>query len=120
MSIKPKYAAQIYDGTKLYEIRKRVPLRLSFGDTIFFYESGTGVITGKAIVDNIISGTPDFLYSKFQNKLGIGYDAYQKYVGDAEIVYYIQLVNATRFSTPLTLQDLGLQRAPQSFCYLIA
>lgn len=118
MSIKPKYAAQIYDKTKLYEIRKRVPLRLSYGDIIYFYESGTGMITGQAIVDNIIFGKPAFLYSKYQNVLGIDYDAYQEYVGGAYIVSYIGLVQATRFSSPLTLRDFNLKRAPQSFCYL--
>lgn len=118
MSIKPKYAAQIYDGTKVYEIRKRIPTHLSLWDNIFFYESGTGMVTGSAKVAYIISGTPAFLYSQYHNKLGIGYDDYEKYVGKATDVYYIALVDATKFITPLTLHDLDIRRAPQSFCYL--
>mgnify|MGYP003289682811 CR=1 FL=1 len=118
MSIKPKYAAQIYDGTKVYEIRKVLPKQLTWGDTIYFYESSTGVITGKAIVDTIIAGTPDFLYKKVQTGLGIGYDDYKKYVGKVKQVYYIGLADAKRFSSPLTLHNFHLKRAPQSFCYL--
>lgn len=118
ISIKPKYAAQIYNGSKLYEIRKRIPKHLSLWDNIFFYESGTGLITGSAKVASIISGTPARLYSQYQSLLGIEYDAYKKYVGNAINVYYIGLDDAKRFGFPLTLQDFHLKRAPQSFCYL--
>jgi len=118
ISIKPKYAAQIYDKTKRFEIRKRLPKHLSYGDTIYFYESGTGLITGSACVDCLIFGTPDWLYRMHHKKLGIGYNAYQKYVGKAINVYFIKLVHAKRFDTPFTLQEFHLKRAPQSFCYL--
>ena len=118
ISIKPKYAAQIYDGTKLYEIRKVLPKHFDWGDTIYFYESGTGVITGRAIVDVIVSGEPEYLYKKIQTGLGIGYDDYKKYVSNAKQVYYIGLADATKFNRPLTLHDFDLKRAPQSFCYL--
>lgn len=118
ISIKPKYAAEIYHGSKLFEIRKVLPKHLTKGDTIFFYESGTGLITGRAKVYSIICGTPARLYSQYQSLLGIGYDAYKKYVGNAINVYYIGLDDAKRFGFPLTLQDFHLKHAPQSFCYL--
>lgn len=118
MSIKPEYASQIYNKTKLIEIRKRVPRLLSFGDTIYFYESGTGLITGSANVDGLVFGTPDWLYRLYKSKLGIDYDAYTKYVGNATNVYYIKLVHAKRFDAPYTLREFGFKRAPQSICYL--
>lgn len=118
ISIKPKYAAQIYDKTKRFEIRKSLPKHISWGGTIFFYESGTGMITGSAVIDCIICGRPAFLYNKYKNKIGIGYDDYNKYVGNATNVYYIGLVYATKFDSPVSLNAFGLKRAPQSFCYL--
>ena len=118
LPIHHKYAAAIYDGTKRYEIRKRIP-NLHVGDYVFLYEtSPIQLVTGYFIVDYIFKGKPASLYKQLQKWCGIPWDKYYTYTQGKEIVYWLYCHNPRKFTTPITLMDLGINYCPQSWVKL--
>lgn len=118
LPIHHKYAAAIYDGTKRYEIRRRIP-NLKVGDYVFLYEtSPIQLVTGYFIVDYIFKGNPASLYKQLQKWCGIPEDKYSTYTQSKEIVYWLYCHDRRKFTTPITLMDLGINYHPQTWIKL--
>lgn len=118
LPIHHKYAAAIYDGTKRYEIRRHIP-NLHVGDYVFLYEtSPIKRITGYFIVDNILLGSPEWLYLQYKKWCGIPVDKYFAYTKNKAIVYWLRCHNPRKFTTPITLMDLGINYRPQTWVKL--
>lgn len=118
LPIHHKYATAIYDGTKRYEIRKRIP-NLKVGDYIFLYEtSPIQLVTGYFIVDYIFKGNPTSLYLLLQKWCGIPRDKYYNYTQGKEIVYWLYCLNPRKFPYPIKLLDFGVNYYPQSWVKL--
>ena len=113
-----EYAAAIYAGTKRYEIRRHIP-NLKLGDYVYLYEtSPIQRVTGYFIVDNIILGSPAWLYLQFHKWCGISEDKYFAYTKDKEIVYWLHCHNPRKLPHPITLLDFGINYHPQSWVKL--
>lgn len=115
MPIKPKYLEMILNGTKTIELRKRL-IRC---DTkyILFYESGTKLITCKSIwlwCDQCSLGK---IRDNWSSNIGITQSELGKYAGSKEELACIRLYNPCRLDIPITLDDVGLTHAPQSYVY---
>ena len=118
LPIHHKYAAAIYDGSKRYEIRRRTPF-LHVGDYVFLYEtSPIQLVTGYFIVGGIITGNPASLYLQYQKWCGIPSEKYYTYTQGKDIVYWLHCHNPRKFTSPITLMDLGINYRPQSWVKL--
>ena len=114
MSIKPKFVKQIFEGIKLFELRKKIFRREV--KTIIIYESSpTKKIVGEFIIDKIISATPQKIYLDYGESLGISKNEYFKNV---DIAYAIKIKKVIKYEKELTLADFNLERAPQSYQYI--
>lgn len=112
------YAARIYDGTKRYEVRRRIP-RLQPGDRILLYEtSPISKVTGEFIVEKIYHGDPDYMYGRYGGAFGIAWRDYQRYVDGLPTIFAILVSKPRIYAHPMMLLEFGLQRAPQSFLRL--
>ena len=98
MSIKPKFVKQIFEGIKLFELRKK--------------------IVGEFIIDKIISATPQKIYLDYGESLGISKNEYFKYFKNVDIAYAIKIKKVIKYEKELTLADFNLERAPQSYQYI--
>lgn len=117
MSIKPKFVKQIFEGTKLFELRKKIFRREV--KTIIIYESSpTKKIVGEFIIDKIIIDTPQKIYLDYSEKLGISKKEYFEYFIDTKIAYAIKIKKIIKYEKELTLSDFKLERAPQSYQYI--
>lgn len=132
LSIKKEHAANIYAGTKTVELRKSVPNfnphdydPAKYPIRVYLYETrgsgGPGRITG-------FFDCPSFLGVKLQSEnerypKGLVEDAQvseeyiREYAGGGWI-YAWDVKNATRLPAPVSLEELGLDRPPQSWQYL--
>lgn len=69
MSIKTKYANQIFNGTKKYEYRRRTIGEKNLGKKIYIYSSEIEkAIVGYIIVNKIIEGTSNYVLEETKNE----------------------------------------------------
>lgn len=123
MSIKPEYAERILNGTKLYEYRK-TPFRNKayleqMNRTVLLYATKpVGLIIGEFKIGHTRSGSPIDVWYKTEDYAGITAGAYGEYCRSSYRVYAHFILNPIRYDKPLTLEDIGVKRAPQSFQYI--
>lgn len=117
MSIKTEYANKILNGTKLYELRKK-PLKDEI-DTVIIYSSGkVKKVVGEFKIDKIIKDSPDNIWNLGEEVLGIDKKSFYEYFKHSEYAYAIKIKDIIKYDTPKDLKDFGINKAPQSFCYI--
>ena len=117
MSIKTEYADKILNGTKLYELRKK-PLRDEV-DTVIIYSSGkVKKVIGEFKIDKIIKDSPDNIWNLGEEVLGIDKKSFYEYFKHSEYAYAIKIKDVIKYDIPKDLKDFGINKAPQSFCYI--
>lgn len=119
-SIRPQYAQQILAGNKRVEYRRRLPARIAAGDRILIYETvPTGRVVGEALVGGIVSATPERIWTQTSDVGGVTRGAFDRYFVGRSVAHAIVLSDVQRYDpAPTLLARTGLQRAPQSYCYL--
>ena len=117
LSIKPEYVAKIFDHTKKYEFRKRIPQRPI--DKIVVYSSNPEQhIVGEFEVLETIKMKPSPLWDTTKRAAGITRAKYRKYFHGCETAYAFKIGNPVLYETPKELNDYGISTPPQSFTYL--
>lgn len=118
ISIKHKYAAQIYDGTKLYELRHNKP-NFKPGTMMWVYEPlPVGKITGIIEFRACIMAAPWLIWQRFKDHLGVTREEFCRYYDHRDTAYAWELAGRVKLDEPITLADIGLSRPPQSYQYL--
>lgn len=112
LSIHSEYSDAIYNGTKHYEFRKKIPKERP--ERVYIYTTlPVGAVTGYFEVEDIISDTPEALWELTRNHAGIDKESYDKYFKGCPVAYAYKIKKAVRFVEPLKWYN-----APQSFAYL--
>lgn len=117
LSIKPEFADKIMSGEKKIEYRTHIPSR-SINTIVIYSTSPVGKIIGEAEVVDIISGSPSSLWEKTKGVSGISRAKYRKYFQGRKIAYAFKLGQIKQFDHGVSLEDYGVNNAPQSFVYL--
>ena len=104
MSIKTKYANQIFDNTKVYEYRRRSIGEKNINKKIFIYSSEKEkAIIGYIIVDKIIEGTAKYvLETTGSSTKG---DIINYFKGCSKC-YALRIKKAVRLNTPINLTEI--------------
>ena len=104
MSIKTKYANQIFNGTKKYEYRRRSIGEKNLGKKIFIYSSEKEkAIVGYIIVDDIIEGTSNYILEKTEN---VNSEDIINYFKDCSKCYALKISKAVKFENPKSLVSI--------------
>lgn len=122
ISIRPKYADQIFNGQKKVELR-RVKPRVSSGDTVLVYvTSPTKALLGAFEVEKVVESSPNRLWSKVANIAGISKEEFIDYYDGTEKAYGIFIKKSWHLETPLALSNLKTKwenfHPPQSYRYV--
>lgn len=117
MSIKPKFVKKILNGTKIFELRKKI-FKKEVERVIIYESSPTKKIVGEFIIDRVVSDTPNKIYQKYNKYLGIDEINYFEYFKNINIAYAIKIKKVIKYEKELTLADFNLERAPQSYQYI--
>ena len=120
MSIKTKYANQIFAGTKEYEFRRKSIGEKNCYKKIYIYSSEEEkVIVGYIIVDKILSGNLEkieALTNSFNNK------SMENYFNGCEECYALHISEHHKFINPIKLDDIKNQYkkfvVPQFYRYI--
>lgn len=118
MSIRPKYAHAIFEGTKRVEFRKR---RLADDVThvVVYSTSPEQRVLGIFVVEGQHTMSPKALWEEFSGVGNIDREAFFRYYENREEAVGIRVGSVHRLPRPLRLEeDLGVGNAPQSYRYL--
>lgn len=115
LSIHPRYADQIFDGTKRIEFRKRnVPAEI--GRVFVYSTSPISTILGYFDVETTVELSPAALWRKYSGIGGITKEAFDSYYQGHLLGRGLLIGSIRRYSRTIPLPKR--MRAPQSFAYL--
>ena len=117
LSIKPEYVAKIFNLTKRYEFRKRIPHRPIEKVIVYSTEPERSVV-GEFEVLEIITMKPSSLWEKTKKDAGISRAKFREYFHGCENSYAYKIGYVTLYEKPKKLTDFGVNQAPQSFVYV--
>lgn len=101
----------IPSGAKTVEIRRGHMNRM-IGRTLV-YRTGTGLIVAETRVKGMHATPPDVIWRAYGEASRIPEPVFDGYAQGAD-----RLESPIRYERPKTLSEVGLKRAPQSWCYL--
>lgn len=117
LSIKPKYVNAIFSGDKLYEYRKNI-FREDVDTVIMYASSPICMVVGEFSVEDVLSGTPESLWSRTRFHSGIDKSFFDEYFNNKEKAYAIKISRVKRYTSPRKLSSIcPNSRPPQSFMY---
>ena len=121
MSIKPEYVDKIQNGAKVVEIRSKFNTKWQ-GCRITIYSSRPlQALHGYATIENVTEGSPEQIWSRFGDDIGVSKKDFDTYTGSLPKVYAITLKNYEPYLNPISFAQLeGLLnqqslRPPQSY-----
>jgi predicted transcriptional regulator len=122
LSIRPRFAQQIFMGSKTVELRRRAP-RLESGDVVLVYEtSPTKAIVGWATVKGVETTTPSALWARVKDEAGVTRSEFDAYFAGAATATAIYLFGASKLKAPVELDAMRKLwpwlRPPQSYRYV--
>lgn len=107
LSIQSKYANQIFNGTKVFEFRKK-PLKADLlKQDIFIYSAKDDkAIIGSFKVSNILEGKIDEIIKDTKYDQRKDKDEIIKYFANSKKCYALRLYDIKSFKNPITLEEL--------------
>ncbi|MBF0516376.1 MAG: hypothetical protein HQK97_04530 [Nitrospirae bacterium] len=122
LSMHPKHAKMIYDGTKTVELRSKWPIK--YDRKIYIYEtSPTQAITGSFYVDEVMYGQRPLIFDRIFRASGMPLndflDVFLVYFSYGAVAYAIYIRNVEWFPVPIPLSTIKKEwpefKPPQSY-----
>lgn len=118
LSIHPRHAEAILEGTKTVEFRKK-PLRKGVNCVVLYATKPVGKLVGIFRFQDYISGSLESVWRKCGSKGGILKREYFEYFNESEVAVGFLIARTWKFSKSKPLASLGRELTPpQSFRYL--
>ena len=120
ISIKTKYANQIFKGTKKYEYRRKSIGEKNCNKKIFVYSSEEEkAIIGYIIIDKILEGALDYILNETQNANN---DDIKTYFKGCNKCYAFRIARAVKLKAPIYLSSIKQKEenftVPQFYRYI--
>lgn len=121
LSIRPRFAEAILNGSKTYELRRRFP-KLEPGTTVYLYSSSPDMaIVGSFVTAEIQHADKRTIWRQLRNYLGLDEEEFNDYLDNRTHAVGIKTTQVRRFRTSVRLSEIRDSmkvEAPQSFRYL--
>lgn len=122
LSLKPRFASAIIDGTKTVEVR-RERAHISPGSLGLVYAaSPVRALIGAVRIGVVETWRPSTVWRKWGKQTGLLHNEFAAYLADAHLATAIELVGIAKFSRPIELAELCVRssgfRPPQSYRFL--
>ncbi|MBN8853988.1 MAG: hypothetical protein BGO55_06335 [Sphingobacteriales bacterium 50-39] len=118
LSIKPKYAKLIFDGTKKFEFRKAIFKNTGIKTVIVYASSPLQKVIGEFEIETIINDKLPDLWEQTKLHAGIDENYFYEYFAEKKAGYAIKIKKVRKYETPLCLKENFNVSPPQSFLYL--
>jgi len=118
LSIKPKFASKIYDGSKNIELRRVRPAR-DVGRVLIYETAPIKRVTGWFTLRWIRSLSPSRAWAKYRKHLGVSRKTFRAYYQACHTAVLFAVLRVRRLGSAIRLCSLpGAMRPPQSYKYL--
>ncbi|MBC6108995.1 ASCH domain-containing protein [Pedobacter fastidiosus] len=122
ISIKEKYVSRIISGSKTIELRKAQP-KVKAGDTVIIYTTQPKkAVTAIATVKQIIKLSPQKMWERYENNLGITQNEFEDYYQNSSTAVGIELCSIIQLDSEILLSAIKMIHPrftpPQTFKYL--
>lgn len=115
LSIKPRYAKEIYARRKHIELRKRQP-NVSFGTPVYMYETlPIGKITGIFVYMGCIVEEKESFWKRYGDLTCVTKKEFFEYYKNEEFAYGWKIGCVVKFEKNNTLEIFDKEKAPQSY-----
>ena len=105
ISIHPRYADAILDGTKTIELRRRVP-ELANGTQLWIYATRpTAAVVGLTTITEVNRAHPRTIWQKHRNGAGVDHASFKEYFLGAREAVAI-LLGTTKRVGPISIEEL--------------
>lgn len=118
MSIKPEFVAKIFRGDKKYEFRRVLFKRTDVESIVIYATHPVSKIVGEVTVDSILVDKPSKIWTRTKRESGISKEYFDSYFSGKELANAICIKSTEQYLTPISLSEMNVRRAPQSFCYI--
>ncbi len=120
LSIHPKYAEAILNGSKTVEFRKKnIPLDVRH--VVLYATSPVRHVVGYFSISETVPTTPSRLWQRFNGTGGISHELFQEYYSGSTTAVAMVIGQAWRLSRQIKLESIdGKAIPPNSFRYLEA
>lgn len=124
ISIRPRYAEKIFDGTKTIELRKSKPLKSSQNSYVLIYVTSPVMeIWGVCKIEGIVKDEIKVFWKKFGEQTGITKEEYKSYYNEKSNAFGIKLkditkVNNKKLSLKYLREIIPGFSPPQTYKYL--
>jgi len=118
LSIKPKFAEKIFDGTKKFEFRKSIFKNTDIKMVIVYASSPLQKVIGEFEIDSILNDQLPNLWEQTKQHAGIDEEYFYQYFSKRSSGYAIKIKKTKKYDTPLCLRKHFNATPPQSFIYL--
>jgi predicted transcriptional regulator len=119
LSVKPRFAEAILAGKKTFEFRRALFRRQDVSAVLLYASSPTCKVVGEFTIEEVLSLGLDALWKETQAGGAIDREYFDQYFNGRSTGHALKVKRARRYRSPLCLRtDFGIERPPQSFCYL--
>ena len=116
-SIKGEYVKKIFSSVKKVEYRKNCCNRKI--DKMVIYETSPICrIVGEVTVEEVVKDTPHNLWERTKDVSGVEKAFFDSYYSGRDVAYAYVLSNPVLYDRCVSLNEIGIKAAPQSFVYL--
>lgn len=119
LSINPEYVKSIIQGDKWFEYRK-FRCRDDVDKIVIYATAPAKAVIGEAEIAEILEDDVLSIWNQTKDHSGISYSFFRKYYKSKKKAFAYRLKNLVVYDEPLSLEDIGVSHAPQSFRYLSA
>ncbi len=119
LSVKPEFAAKIFNGTKTFEFRRSLFKNKKVKTVVVYASSPVQKVIGEFEIDSIINADLEQLWKKTRKGAGITEDYFYSYFTNKEQGFAIKVKNVKQYSKPLCIKQDFNTTPPQSFTYLV-
>jgi predicted transcriptional regulator len=118
LSIKPEFAAKIFNGTKKYEYRRIIFKNNEITTVIVYATDPIKKVIGEFEIGEILHEEPQTLWAQTQEDSGLTETKFRQYFTNKQIGYAIRIKETKKYEEPFPLAKLMVSFAPQSFRYV--
>ncbi len=118
LSIKPKFANKIFDGTKKFEFRRTLFKNKDVTNVVVYASAPVSKVIGEFEIDKIFHQDLISLWNKTSLFSGISEDYYKEYFNGKENGYAIKVKNPKKYKNELCIRESFGLKPPQSFAYI--
>ena len=117
LSINPEHVDSIFSGIKKFEYRK-VKCRRKIDSILIYSTFPIMKVVGEVEVKDVLIGEPESIWEQTKKNSGIDKYFFENYYKNRNKAVAFCLGSIDIFDHPKSLNDYGINNAPQSFVYI--